>query len=92
MMYPYMTYADNTEITHSGVQENGTVEVYIETPVNLGFKHAKCILPSYEWIEQDGYTNDEMTFWDDYIHHNAHLILELAAEGGYELSTVYHEQ
>ena len=87
MLYPYMTYADNTEITHSGKEADGTVKVYIETPVFQGFKHATCILPSYVWIEKEGYTDEEMNFWDEYLHHNAHLILELAAEGGYAHAT-----
>ena len=32
MLYPYMTLSDDTEITHSGMRVDGTVEVYIETP------------------------------------------------------------
>ena len=32
MMYPYMTLPDDTEITHSEMREDGSVEVYIETP------------------------------------------------------------
>lgn len=87
MMYPYMTYADNTEITHSGIQADGTVQVYIETPIFQGFKHATCLLPSYKWTEIEGYTDKEMAFWDEYLHHNAHLILELASEGGYAHAT-----
>ena len=31
-MYPYMTLSVDTEITHSEMREDGTVEVYIETP------------------------------------------------------------
>lgn len=46
MMYPYMTLADDTEITHSPIQGDGTVKVYIETPCNRGFNHATCILPT----------------------------------------------
>ena len=32
MMYPYMTLNDDTEITHSEMQSDGRVKVYIETP------------------------------------------------------------
>ncbi len=87
MMYPYMTYADNTEVTHSAIHEDGSVEVYIETPIFQGFKHATCLLPAYDWIEQDGYTDEELKSWDEYLHHNAHLIMELASEGGYAHAT-----
>ena len=87
MMYPYMTYPDETEITCSGVGQDGTVKVYIETPVFGGFNHAICILPSYDWVEHEGYSDEEMRRWDEYVHHNAHIILEIASEGGYEHAT-----
>ena len=41
MMYPYMTLPDETEITHSDIINNNgkeQVKVYIETPVEGGFK------------------------------------------------------
>lgn len=31
MIYPFMTLEDDTEITHSEMQENGEVKVYVET-------------------------------------------------------------
>ena len=40
MKYPYMTLPDETEITHGDIREDGTVEVYIETPVDWGFNNA----------------------------------------------------
>ncbi|MBQ6479677.1 MAG: hypothetical protein IJI45_01035 [Anaerolineaceae bacterium] len=83
MLYPYMTLGDNTEITHSGIQADQSVKVYIETPVHGGFHHATCILPSYEWIETYGYSDEEIKDFTDFLHHNAHLILEFAAEGGF---------
>ena len=46
MKYPYMTRMDKTEITHGDVREDGTVLVYIETPVDWGFNSAYCVLPS----------------------------------------------
>ena len=36
MKYPYMTLPDETEITHGDIREDGTVLVYIETPVKWG--------------------------------------------------------
>ena len=49
MRYPYMTLADETEISHSSMEDDGTVRVYIETPCEGGFHHAECILPGYQW-------------------------------------------
>ena len=42
MMYPYMTFSDDTEVTHSPLRDNGTVNVYIETPTDTGFKSLTC--------------------------------------------------
>ena len=40
-----MTLGDDTEISHSKMKSDGTVEVYIETPDEKdGFHSAKCIL------------------------------------------------
>ena len=83
MMYPYMTLDDNTEITHSSYLEDGTVKVYIETPVNGGFNHATCILPSYKWESVFGYSKEQMREFDEFMHHNAHLIIEFAQAGGF---------
>ena len=47
MMYSFMTLNDNTEITHSEMYPDGTVKVYIETPVEGGFHDATCWLPMY---------------------------------------------
>ena len=41
MMYPYMTFNDGTEITHSEMKPDGQVKVYIETPdLKDGFQNA----------------------------------------------------
>ena len=65
MKYPYMTLPDETEITHGDMRDDGTVLVYIETPVDGGFNSAYCVLPSYEcsWIQ--GYTKDEISRFDN---------------------------
>ena len=83
MMYPYLTLNDNTEITHSEMNEDGRVKVYIETPDEIGgFHSAVCWLPSYKWEEVKGYTDTEMIFFDELIHINAHLIIEFSKDGG----------
>ena len=40
MMYKFMEMPDSTEITHSEMQENGSVKVCVERPVEGGFKTA----------------------------------------------------
>lgn len=86
MLYPYMTFNDYTEVTHSQIQNDGTVKVYIETPVEGGFKDLTCILPEYKWINH-GYTEEELSHWKEYVQNNAHIIMELAKEGGFAHAT-----
>ena len=83
MMYPYMTLNDDTEITHSEIKDDGRVKVYIETPdENGGFHSASCWLPDYSWEDVEGYTDAEMHYFRQLIRNNAHVIMQLAAEGG----------
>lgn len=83
MMYPFITLPDDTEIVHSEMKSDGRVKVYIETPdAKDGFHHAVCWLPTYEWTEIDGYSEEEMERWKNIILNNAHLIMEFSAEGG----------
>lgn len=83
MMYPYMTLSDDTEITHSEMREDGTVEVYIETPDERdGFHNIKCILPQYLWLDNNGYSAAELEYYKELVTNNAHLIIELSQKGG----------
>jgi len=84
MIYPYVTFPDDTEVTFSNVQDDGSVKVYIETPIQGGFKNGTCILPGYSWVSVEGYSDREIQRWDRFLRNNAHLILTLAAEGGFE--------
>ena len=86
MMYPYMTFSDDTEVTHSPLRDNGTVNVYIETPTDTGFKSLTCTLPEYTW-ENNGYSEDELRHWKEYVQNNAHIIMELARDGGFANAT-----
>lgn len=38
-------------------------------------------------IRVHGYSEDEMKEWDAFVHQNAHIILSLAAEGGFNHAT-----
>lgn len=52
MMYPYLTFADDTEVTHSGIIEDGDVKkvlVHFERPTEAGFDFIRCEPPSYTW-------------------------------------------
>lgn len=86
MMYPYITLADETEIVHSHVMEvNGvqTVEVHFERPSeDRGFDSARCVLPSYQWKFNEGFSEADIRFFNEFLHHNAHLLYRYAAQGG----------
>ena len=87
MMYPFMTLNDKTEIVHSeAYDENGveTVKVYFEKPVYGGFHSAECYLPSYEWKNIDGFSDEETQKLQEFLESVAHIIIELAREGGFD--------
>ena len=85
MMYPFMTFSDETEIVHSEMKENGTVKVYIERPdEQYGFKHATCWLPQYRWEDIYHFTQEEIKQLEEIIRSTAHLIIEFSREGGFE--------
>jgi len=85
MMYPYMILADETEITHSHIiDRDGTeqVEVHFERPTEKGFDSARCVLPSYQWEFTEGFSAEEVLFFEEFLKHNAHLLYRYAAQGG----------
>ncbi len=89
MIYPYLTLADGTEIVHTHLfQKDGqdVVEVHFEKPVDDGFKSARCELPSYHWLFNKGYSEDEIKFFTEFLEHNAHLIFRYASTGGLKLA------
>ncbi|MFI3237378.1 MAG: hypothetical protein R3Y47_05030 [Lachnospiraceae bacterium] len=90
MMYPYMTLSDNTEIVHSHIiEENHEIKkviVHFERPTECGFDSARCELPHYKWIEQSGYSLDEIEVFEQLLKNNAHLIYKYAAIGGIHIA------
>lgn len=76
MMYPYMSFHDDTEVNHSQMLEDRSVKVYIETPVEDGFKNLICWLPKYEY-ENRGYDANELKHWKEFIQNHAHRIMIL---------------
>ena len=85
MMYPYLTLDDETEIVHSEMLEDDTVKVYIEKPDGTdGFHYASCYLPKYEWKDVFGFGDDEINKYQSILEDNAHLIIELSQNGGFD--------
>lgn len=89
MMYPYMTLEDGTEIVHSHIiKDNNTdkIEVHFERPTEKGFDSARCELPSYNWLIIEGYTQEDIDFFETYLKNNAHLLYKYAAQGGIKIA------
>lgn len=84
MMYPFLQIDEDTEIVHSNLLPNGEVKVYIEKPdAKDGFHHATCFLPQYRWEEVSGFTDREMSRFQEVIESTAHLIIEFSQQGGF---------
>lgn len=87
MLYPFMTLDDDTEIVHSEAYlENGKeiVRVEIEKPLNGGFASATVYLPDYKWEKITGFSQTEIDYFTELIGSLAHVIIQLAREGGFE--------
>ena len=85
MLYPYLTLWDDTEICHSQIMEKDgkpVVEVHFEKPVESGFCSARCTLPDYTWQFNEGFSEKEIAFFDEFLRHNAHLLIKYAGTGG----------
>lgn len=84
MMYPFLTLDDETEIVHSEMKKNGSVKVYMEKPDKKdGFHYATCYLPSYQWENIFGFSEQELARCREIIESTAHLIMQFAQEGGF---------
>ncbi|MDR1736110.1 MAG: hypothetical protein LBR85_04470 [Oscillospiraceae bacterium] len=91
MMYPYITLADDTLITHSHLMDKDgvkTVEVHFERPVDGGFDFARCRLPSYEWIMREGFSDKEIERFETLLHNAAHSFYRYAETGGLDIAKV----
>ena len=85
MMYPFMTLDDNTEVVHSEVLQDGRVKVYFEKPDEKDcFHSATCYLPGYNWTEINGFSEREISRYQELLETTAHLILRFAKDGGFE--------
>lgn len=89
MMYSYMTLSDETEIVHSQlIEDKGIKKVIVnfERPTDNGFDSARCELPEYKWTEKEGYSDEEIAFFEKLLHSNAHLLYKYAANGGIKIA------
>ena len=85
MMYPFIHFADETEIVHSEILQNGEVKVYIEKPdENDCFHHATCFLPTYRWEDIFGFSDNDIKEYQKIISSFSHLIFDYAGHGGIE--------
>ena len=86
MMYPFMTLSDGTEVVHSETYTSDgkeQVRVYFEKPVYGGFHSAYCDLPEYKWDQVKGFSPEEIQNYQEYLESVAHIVIELAREGGF---------
>lgn len=89
MMYEYLTFPDQTLVTHSELREKDNkkfIEVYFEKPIEGGFCSANCILPSYEWTLIEGYSKEEIDFFTKFLVHNAGSLFKYASNGGIQIA------
>lgn len=87
MMYKFMELNDKTEINYSDIMtRNGreVTKVYIEKPVSGGFHSATCYLPSYDWQDIVGFSEDELANLKDIVESTAHIIIKYSKLGGLE--------
>ena len=89
MMYPYMTLQDGTEIVHSHILEENNekkIEVHFERPTDKGFDTARCELPAYKWLKREGFLDNEIMFFEEFLRNNAHLLFKYAENGGIKIA------
>lgn len=83
MLYSYVTLDDGTQFAYSKLQDDGTVRIGIERPVDMGFDSAQCVLPAYIWSNVDGFSESEIRDFKTFLSNNAPLIFELAERAGH---------
>lgn len=82
MMWEYVRLEDDTQVSYSEVREDNTVKVVVERPRDWGFDTAECILPAFNWVSREGFSEADLKELDDFVRNNAPLILRFAYEGG----------
>lgn len=84
MIFPFMTIKNDIEVVHTEIRKDNTVKVYFEQPVYMGFHSIECIIPSYSWSENNGFSEEELKYLDEYLHSVENIIFDLAKNGGFD--------
>lgn len=84
MLYPYIELPDETIITHSEIKEDNTVLINFEQPVENGFREARIELPSYKLLYNQGFSDEQISFFEEFAHKNSAVIYKYARLGGIE--------
>lgn len=86
MMYPYVKYSDETEVTFSNIYIENDIEcidVHFERPTENGFDSVRIQLPTYKVTVWEGnYSKDEIEFFKQVVQNSADLFYKYAREGG----------
>ena len=84
MLYPFIKLHDETEINHSEMHEDETVDVVVEkTDKKKGiFSKAMCRLPDYQWDNVVGFNDSELEKFQKLVEANSKLIMEYSRKGG----------
>ena len=87
MLYPFIKYADETEVLFSDIKKNDKGEeilyVHFERPTEEGFDGIRFELPSYNIVYTEGhYSDKEIEFFRQVVEHGAALFYKYARIGG----------
>ena len=82
MMHSFITLSDNTEIFHSDMLEDGRVKVYIETSDFMGFRHATCYIPTYEWENVYKFSKKDIEKYQQIIQSFSEKIIKSSQKAG----------
>ena len=90
MMYPYVKYADETEVVFSNVYIENDIEcidVHFERPAENGFDSVRIQLPTYKVTVWEGnYSEKEIEFFKQVVENSADLFYKYAKEGGLKIA------
>ena len=85
MMYPYVKYSDETQVTFSNIYiENDLecIDVHFERPTENGFDSVRIQLPTYKVTVWEGnYSKTEIEFFKQVVQNSADLFYKYAREG-----------
>lgn len=83
MLYPFIKLHDETEIAHSEMHEDKTVDVVVrKNDKKKGLFKAMCKLPGYKWDNVVGFNDKEMERFQKLVEANSKLIMEYSKKGG----------